>query len=503
MPRPPLGVLRLSTGDVVTPRPRRPARPRAPSSAPAWPPHDRPHVVKVPSPERDVSRNHVEVVLEGWHVLVRDLGTTNGTTVTLPRRAARCGCAPATSRSSSRASVVSHGRRGLLHLRGGRVSGGCRHPETRRAWSTSQPLGSGGYADVYLYEQQMPRMPVAVKVLKSEGLTDALRRQFAEEADTMAALGDHPYIVQVFRVRHLGRRPPVPRHEVLPAAEPRAAGPRRAAHRRGGAAHRHPARQRRRDRPPGRHHPPRHQAGQRPRQRVRRARASPTSASPAAARADGDGPRSDEPIDDVGVSVPWAPPEVLYGQSNGDERADVYSLAATLWQLLVGRSPFEVPGGDNSAYALMPRIRSTAPPGDRRRTCPPASSGCSRRRWPRTRAHRPGRRSSSPARCRASSRSSGSPAPRSSSSTSRATRPWSARPRARRRAAAGTTTTAPASRRRRPSSPSRSAPRRRPRTARRGVARKPAASAGHRPRCPARAVRPRRLPCVPLPPPTR
>ena len=27
-----------------------------------------------------------------------------------------------------------------------------------------QPVGSGGYADVFLYEQQMPRMPVAVKV---------------------------------------------------------------------------------------------------------------------------------------------------------------------------------------------------------------------------------------------------------------------------------------------------------------------------------------------------
>ncbi len=62
-----------------------------------------------------------------------------------------------------------------------------------------QPLGSGGYADVFLYEQQSPRMPVAVKVLKAEGLTDTLRRQFVEEADTMAALGDHPYIVQVFR----------------------------------------------------------------------------------------------------------------------------------------------------------------------------------------------------------------------------------------------------------------------------------------------------------------
>ena len=42
-------------------------------------------------------------------------------------------------------------------------------------------------------------MPVAVKVLKREGLTAAIRRQFVEEADTMAQLADHPYIVQVFR----------------------------------------------------------------------------------------------------------------------------------------------------------------------------------------------------------------------------------------------------------------------------------------------------------------
>jgi serine/threonine protein kinase len=78
-----------------------------------------------------------------------------------------------------------------------------------------------------------------------------------------------------------------------------------------------------------------------------------------------------ESTDDVGVSVPWAPPEVLYGQSNGDERSDVYSLAATLWHLLVGRSPFEAPGGDNSAYALMPRIRSTPPPATGRPDVPP------------------------------------------------------------------------------------------------------------------------------------
>ena len=57
---------------------------------------------------------------------------------------------------------------------------------------------------------------------------------------------------------------------------------------------------------------------------------------------------------------------MLYGESNGDARSDVYSLAATLWHLLVVRSPFEQPGGDNSAHAVMPRIRAVlAPPTGR------------------------------------------------------------------------------------------------------------------------------------------
>lgn len=84
-PRPTLGVLRLSTGDVVT-LDRGVLMGRAPSVDPATPLASRPHVVKVASPLRDVSRNHLEVILEGWHVMVRDLGTTNGTTVTLPGR---------------------------------------------------------------------------------------------------------------------------------------------------------------------------------------------------------------------------------------------------------------------------------------------------------------------------------------------------------------------------------------------------------------------------------
>lgn len=86
MPRPVLGVLRLSTGDVVTLE-RNVLLGRAPRSVEGLAPQEAPHVVKVASPGRDVSRNHAEVLVEGWHVLVRDLGTTNGTTVALPGEA--------------------------------------------------------------------------------------------------------------------------------------------------------------------------------------------------------------------------------------------------------------------------------------------------------------------------------------------------------------------------------------------------------------------------------
>jgi hypothetical protein len=86
MLRPPLGVLRLSTGGVVT-LDRNVLLGRAPKPVPGLAPDAQPHVVKVPSPERDVSRNHVEVLVDGWHVLLRDLGTTNGTTVALPGEA--------------------------------------------------------------------------------------------------------------------------------------------------------------------------------------------------------------------------------------------------------------------------------------------------------------------------------------------------------------------------------------------------------------------------------
>lgn len=79
--RPPLGVLRLSTGDTVTLD-----HGVLIGRAPSVPDNvaERPHLVRVSSPENDVSRNHAEVVLDGWHVFVRDLGSVNGTTVELP-----------------------------------------------------------------------------------------------------------------------------------------------------------------------------------------------------------------------------------------------------------------------------------------------------------------------------------------------------------------------------------------------------------------------------------
>ena len=79
VPRPSLGVMVVSSGPRITlDRPvvvgRRPRSPRSAGD-------DLPRLVTVPSPEHDISRSHVEIRLEGWHVLVSDMSTTNGTTL--------------------------------------------------------------------------------------------------------------------------------------------------------------------------------------------------------------------------------------------------------------------------------------------------------------------------------------------------------------------------------------------------------------------------------------
>ncbi len=250
-----------------------------------------------------------------------------------------------------------------------------------------QPLGSGGYADVYLYEQQTPRMPVAVKVLRAEGLTDTLREQLGDEANTMAQLGDHPYIVQVFRSGtsedgrpylvmkyypgdNLAKRSRAERftvEEVLRTGIQLASAVETA----------HRAHITHRDIKPA--------------NVLVSAYGQPGLTDfGIAGRGLRDSDVQPETTDGIGVSVPWAPPEVLYGQSSGDERSDVYSLAATLWQLLVGRSPFEVPGGDNSAYALMPRIRANPVPPTGRADVPPGLERLLAQAMAKDPTHRPG-----------------------------------------------------------------------------------------------------------------
>src|SRR4029453_6051734 len=60
-------------------------------------------------------------------------------------------------------------------------------------------LGSGGFADVFLYEQNMPRRLVAVKVLLAEVVNDELRQMFQAEANLMAQLSSHPSILTVYQ----------------------------------------------------------------------------------------------------------------------------------------------------------------------------------------------------------------------------------------------------------------------------------------------------------------
>jgi hypothetical protein len=66
---------------------------------------------------------------------------------------------------------------------------------------------------------------------------------------------------------------------------------------------------------------------------------------------------------DPAISVAWSAPEVITKMSRGSVASDVYSLGATLWHLLTGHAPYEIPGGDNSPGALERRVVGSGLPG--------------------------------------------------------------------------------------------------------------------------------------------
>lgn len=223
-------------------------------------------------------------------------------------------------------------------------------------------LGSGGFADVYLYEQQMPRRRVAVKVLRDRTLSADSQQQFESEANVMAELSTHPYIVTIhaasvtvdgrpFLVMEyypgpsLGRRY---RQQPLPVEEALRIGVQMC----GAIETAHRSRILHRDLKPA--------------NILTSAYGRPGLTDFGISVVKGNAAAVE------GMSVPWSPPELLDEDGQADERSDVYSLAATVYSLLAGRSPFEVPGGRNDAMSLTARIHEGAPARIGRDDVPPS-----------------------------------------------------------------------------------------------------------------------------------
>ncbi|MCS3843479.1 serine/threonine-protein kinase [Microbacterium sp. AK031] len=208
------------------------------------------------------------------------------------------------------------------------------------------PLGTGGFADVFIYEQQMPRRKVAVKVLLAERISSSAAQEFTDEANVMAMLSTHPAIVTIY---HAGvaadGRPylvmeycPRPNLQVRARKEPfsvaealrvgiQVAGAVETAHR-AGVLHRD----------------------------IKPANILVTEYNRPALTDFGIASTSGAVTEATGMSIPWSPPEFFADPPQSGPRSDVFALGATLYTLLAGRSPFERPGERNSGADLIERI---------------------------------------------------------------------------------------------------------------------------------------------------
>lgn len=225
-------------------------------------------------------------------------------------------------------------------------------PPTLPGFSHIHVLGSGGFADVFLYEQNMPRRQVAVKVMLSEVVNDHVRQMFQAEANLMAQLSSHPSILTVYQAsvssdgrpylvmelcsaslsqRYRAERIPVP--EVLRIAV-KIGSAIETAHR-AGVLHR----------------------DIKPSNILLTAYGHPVLSDfgIAATLSESDDREA------VGMSIPWSAPEVLMDETAGTIHSEVWAFAATVYSLLAGRSPFEVPGESNKSADLISRINKGRP----------------------------------------------------------------------------------------------------------------------------------------------
>ena len=215
-----------------------------------------------------------------------------------------------------------------------------------------EPLGTGGFADVFLYEQEMPRRRVAVKVLLADRISSGAAQEFADEANVMAMLSTHPAIVTIYQAGVAGDgRPylvmeycPRPNLQIRSRKEPfsvaealrvgiQVAGAVETAHR-AGVLHRD----------------------------IKPANILVTEYNRPALTDFGIASTTGATGESSGMSIPWSPPESFAEPPQSGPRTDVWALGATLYTLLAGRSPFERPGERNSSADLIERIERAALP---------------------------------------------------------------------------------------------------------------------------------------------
>lgn len=207
-----------------------------------------------------------------------------------------------------------------------------------------RPLGSGGFAQVYQYEQDMPRRVVAVKVLDQSAAND--QAAFEAEADAMARLSSHPSIVSIFEASISSDGRPYLAMEFCPASfrkgtagDPRPlaevldggclAGALETAHRAGVLHH-----------------------DIKPSNVLVATTGRPVLADfgivSLRGQLQGDASRA--------MSIPWSAPEVVAEQTTGTVESEVWALGATLYNFAAGRTPFGW-SRDHSQEKLVARIK--------------------------------------------------------------------------------------------------------------------------------------------------
>ena len=211
-----------------------------------------------------------------------------------------------------------------------------------------RPLGQGGFADVFLYHQELPSRDVAIKVVRAQG-DERGTRELHREADAMTLLAGHPSVVELHGVGTTsdGRAYLVmeycPVADLLTQVRARPMALDRALETMikisGGVEMFHRLGYVHRDIKPS--------------NIMLDAYGKPVLADFGVASKVG---KLEVGAFD-GFSVLWAPPEQQDVNSPASPLQDVWALASTTWTFITGRSPFEDPIGDNSAASIANRVQ--------------------------------------------------------------------------------------------------------------------------------------------------